>query len=168
MLVERDILRSVNATRMESILNKLLCFSDIDDEFRREPTDKIAAVGAKTTIECKGPRGAPEPTITWEKDSQLLINSSRVQVVISGNQGNSRIDRQHADKFNPQFIPIICRYFDQTSKKSKAYTHQPRLYYCLECTTSFSFFSFCFLYFAECSDHFCNTRVVCCISSNYR
>ena len=62
-----------------------LSFSDIDDDFQKEPTDKVAALGASLTLECEGPRGLPEPDISWKKNFQPLSSSDRVQVYTVSN-----------------------------------------------------------------------------------
>jgi len=58
-------------------------FLGIDDTFRKQPRDAIAAVGQSVTIECQGPRGIPEPDITWRKDDALLSHNDRIRVSLS-------------------------------------------------------------------------------------
>ncbi|ELW72215.1 Roundabout like protein 3, partial [Tupaia chinensis] len=42
------------------------------DDFRQPPGNLVVAVGEPAVMECVPPRGHPEPSVTWKKDSQRL------------------------------------------------------------------------------------------------
>ncbi|XP_067849518.1 roundabout homolog 1 isoform X2 [Heptranchias perlo] len=42
------------------------------DDFRQNPSDVMVAAGEPAVMECQPPRGHPEPTISWKKDSARL------------------------------------------------------------------------------------------------
>ncbi|KAI1893573.1 hypothetical protein AGOR_G00125110 [Albula goreensis] len=53
------------------------------DDFRQNPTDVIVAAGEPAVMECQPPRGHPEPTISWKKDS-ANINDRDERITIRG------------------------------------------------------------------------------------
>ncbi|KAJ8280156.1 hypothetical protein GJAV_G00051180 [Gymnothorax javanicus] len=42
------------------------------DDFRQNPSDVMVAAGEPAVMECQPPRGHPEPTISWKKDSATI------------------------------------------------------------------------------------------------
>ena len=52
----------------------------IDNDFRKEPVDQRAAVGQQVTMACHGPRGIPEPGISWTKNDLALVPNKRIEV----------------------------------------------------------------------------------------
>lgn len=57
------------------------------DEFRLEPQNTRVAQGEVALLECAGPRGTPEPLISWKKNGQKLEieHSKRIRIVDGGN-----------------------------------------------------------------------------------
>lgn len=57
------------------------------DEFRLEPQNTRVAQGETALLECAGPRGSPEPVISWRKNGQKLEmeHSKRIRIVDGGN-----------------------------------------------------------------------------------
>lgn len=57
------------------------------DEFRLEPQNTRVALGETALLECAGPRGSPEPIVSWRKNGQKLEmeHSKRIRVVDGGN-----------------------------------------------------------------------------------
>jgi hypothetical protein len=47
-------------------------FVVLREDFRLEPADTRAAAGDTALLECAPPRGAPDPTVSWKKNGQLL------------------------------------------------------------------------------------------------
>lgn len=46
------------------------------------PKDTVSELGKNAVIECEGPRGLPEPTISWKKNGVLVKTDGRIQVCI--------------------------------------------------------------------------------------
>ena len=63
-------------------------------EFREIPQNTEVAVGDKAQLECRGPRGMPEPRIKWKKDGEILHPNRRIQISKEGTLSieNSRQD----------------------------------------------------------------------------
>jgi len=59
-------------------------FSVIRDDFREEPDDKTVALDARAVLGCRGPRGEPEPTVSWLHNGKPLGTDSRVHVLEEG------------------------------------------------------------------------------------
>lgn len=62
-------------------------FAVLRDEFRVEPQNIRVAQGDIALLECAGPKGTPEPLISWKKNGQKLEieHSKRVRIVDGGN-----------------------------------------------------------------------------------
>lgn len=69
------------------ILSVVLLFAVLRDEFRLEPQNMRVAQGDTALLECAGPRGSPEPVISWRKNGQKLEmeHSKRIRIVDGGN-----------------------------------------------------------------------------------
>ena len=48
------------------------CTAGIRDEFRAEPADTDVVLGETATLQCRSPRGEPEPRLRWLKDGARL------------------------------------------------------------------------------------------------
>lgn len=67
-----------------------MCFvwlAVLRDEFRLEPQDTRVAQGDTALLECAGPRGSPDPVISWRKNGQKLEmeHTKRIRIVDGGN-----------------------------------------------------------------------------------
>ena len=49
------------------------------------PKNSDVAVGTNAVLECRGPKGSPEPRIRWKKGSEVLHVHGRIQVLDNGN-----------------------------------------------------------------------------------
>jgi len=56
----------------------------IRDEFRQQPEDTDVVVGESATLQCRAPRGEPEPRVRWLKDDSRLRTSERVMIDAQG------------------------------------------------------------------------------------
>ena len=64
----------------------LLFLSVLRGEFREEPDDTVAVVGEPIILECSPPRGHPPPSVTWEKDGEIVEDDgNRVRIMEDGN-----------------------------------------------------------------------------------
>lgn len=57
----------------------------IRDDFRQMPKNTDVGVGDTAVMECRGPKGSPEPRISWKKGPTVVHESSRIQVHENGN-----------------------------------------------------------------------------------
>uniref|UniRef100_A0A4X2LYF7 Roundabout guidance receptor 3 n=1 Tax=Vombatus ursinus TaxID=29139 RepID=A0A4X2LYF7_VOMUR len=53
------------------------------DDFRQPPVDVVVAVGEPAVLECVPPRGHPEPSVSWKKDS-LRLKEQEGRITIRG------------------------------------------------------------------------------------
>ncbi|KAL8173785.1 UNVERIFIED_CONTAM: Roundabout 2 [Gekko kuhli] len=53
------------------------------DDFRQAPSDVVVAAGEPAVMECIPPRGHPEPTISWKKNS-VRISDKEERITIRG------------------------------------------------------------------------------------
>jgi roundabout, axon guidance receptor 2 len=60
---ELGVARSRNAT---------LLVATMQTEFRLDPEDVQVALGETAIMECGGPKGNPEPIISWRKNGQMM------------------------------------------------------------------------------------------------
>jgi len=56
----------------------------VREEFRAEPVDTDVVVGETATLQCRAPRGEPEPRVRWLKDGGRLRASDRVTIDVQG------------------------------------------------------------------------------------
>ena len=63
--------------------------SAIKDEFREQPQNVEVAVGAEFVLNCKPPRGEPEPRIRWKKDEVVIREGDERHILESS--GNLRV-----------------------------------------------------------------------------
>ena len=52
----------------------------IKDDFREQPQNTEVAQGQEAALQCKPPRGEPEPRVRWEKDRERVRPSERFSV----------------------------------------------------------------------------------------
>jgi hypothetical protein len=72
---EHGVAHSANATLVVAYLK---------DDFRVAPRNRQVSAGSSVLMECKAPKGAPEPQIWWEKDgNRLQTTNSRYELVDS-------------------------------------------------------------------------------------
>lgn len=58
-----------------------LCLAVLRDDFRQNPQDVVVAVGETASLECQPPRGHPEPTTFWRKDTARVdLKDDRISV----------------------------------------------------------------------------------------
>ena len=66
--------------------NATLTVSSLDDEFQEEPEKDITGnSGHQVILNCRPPKGIPQPEVYWLKDDEEVSNSSRVYTTIEGN-----------------------------------------------------------------------------------
>uniref|UniRef100_A0A8C4YQD9 Roundabout guidance receptor 3 n=1 Tax=Gopherus evgoodei TaxID=1825980 RepID=A0A8C4YQD9_9SAUR len=58
-------------------------FAVLRDDFRQAPSDVVVAAGEPAVMECIPPRGHPEPTISWKKNS-IRISDKDERITIRG------------------------------------------------------------------------------------
>ena len=57
----------------------------IRDDFRMIPKNNDVAVGDTAILECRGPKGSPEPRIKWKKGNEMIHPHGRLQIQENGN-----------------------------------------------------------------------------------
>ena len=55
------------------------------DDFRLSPKNTEVAIGDTAIMECRAPKGLPEPCIKWKKGGELVHANGRVTINESGN-----------------------------------------------------------------------------------
>lgn len=72
------------------------------DDFRQAPSDVVVAAGEPAVMECIPPRGHPEPTISWKKNS-VRISDKDERITVRLRTGTRAVAqgqgpcRRHAD-----------------------------------------------------------------------
>lgn len=56
----------------------------IGNEFREQPKSAEVAVGSDAVLDCKPPKGEPEPKIRWRKDNDVVKVSDRITISETG------------------------------------------------------------------------------------
>lgn len=59
-----------------------LSLAVLRDDFRQAPSDVVVAAGEPAVMECIPPRGHPEPTISWKKNS-IRISDKDERITVS-------------------------------------------------------------------------------------
>ena len=73
----------------DHVLNRsfrLRVFTAIRDDFRTQPRNTEVALGDTAILDCRGPRGEPDPRLTWKKDGENVESDviERITVQQSG------------------------------------------------------------------------------------
>ena len=61
-----------------------MILSAIRDDFRTNPSNTEVALGDSAILDCRGPRGEPDPRLSWKKDGETVVASERVVIQQSG------------------------------------------------------------------------------------
>ena len=59
-------------------------FPVIGNDFREQPKATDVALGSDAVLECRPPRGEPEPRVRWRKDSDPVKPSERISISETG------------------------------------------------------------------------------------
>lgn len=62
----------------------LYCVAVIGNEFREQPKNLEVAMGTDAVLDCKAPKGEPEPRVRWKKDGEAVKPSERFTIAESG------------------------------------------------------------------------------------
>lgn len=65
--------------------NATLEIAVLRDDFRLSPKNTEVAIGDTAILECRAPKGLPEPRIKWKKGGELVHANGRVTIHESGN-----------------------------------------------------------------------------------
>jgi len=104
--LDRNLLTAFKVTVKKCGL--LLCGHDlyfsvlgtgIREEFRVEPEDTDVVVGETATLQCRAPRGEPEPRVRWLKDGSRLRPTDRATVDPQGSLTVRDAGRQDAGSY---------------------------------------------------------------------
>ena len=57
----------------------------IRDDFKLNPKNTKVAVGDPAVLECRAPRGQPDPRTKWKKNGKLLEENNRISFHENGN-----------------------------------------------------------------------------------
>ncbi|XP_077578451.1 roundabout homolog 1 [Stigmatopora nigra] len=69
------------------------------DDFRQNPADVIVAAGEPAVLECQPPRGHPEPTISWKKDTLNIDDRDERITIRSGKLMITNARKSDAGKY---------------------------------------------------------------------
>lgn len=59
-------------------------FPVIGNEFREQPRSSDVAAGTDAVLDCRPPRGEPEPRVRWRKDNDPVKPSERISILETG------------------------------------------------------------------------------------
>ncbi|XP_075046494.1 roundabout homolog 4 isoform X2 [Mixophyes fleayi] len=96
--------------------NASLSIAVLKEEFRHEPSDKVAATGKQLVIECSPPKGHPEPVVTWKKDGVALDRNSSHYTFAAGKLSIARALRTDSGVY-------ICVAANQAGEKTSRAAH---------------------------------------------
>ncbi|XP_064651159.1 roundabout homolog 2-like isoform X2 [Lineus longissimus] len=65
--------------------NATLEIAVLRDDFKLQPKNKQVAVGDAALLECRPPKGQPDPRVKWLKDKEPVVESSRFRLQENGN-----------------------------------------------------------------------------------
>lgn len=72
----------------------------IRDEFREQPQNTEKAVGDDVILQCRPPRGDPEPKVEWKKDEKALVTNSRIYVQDDGSLYMRDLEKDDAGMYS--------------------------------------------------------------------
>lgn len=107
-----------NATNPETKVsvvsrNASLKIAVMKDEFRQEPRSTEVGVGMDAVLDCKPPRGEPEPRVRWLKGDLVVQPGERVSV---DDQGSLRIQEVRKEDAGP----YVCMAYNVGGEKESA------------------------------------------------
>ncbi|XP_076811093.1 roundabout homolog 2-like isoform X2 [Clavelina lepadiformis] len=79
--------------------NATVQLASLRNDFRKDPDDTWAPLGDSATLRCQGPKGIPEPEISWRKNNKPLKINSRIQVKVGGDLVISRLAKGDAGTY---------------------------------------------------------------------
>ena len=60
-------------------------FAVLKEDFKVQPRDQKRGVGETVVLDCRPPKGLPEPRVSWRKDGETVEENSRIQMAAVGN-----------------------------------------------------------------------------------
>ncbi len=69
------------------------------DDFREVPKSRQVNAGMTVNMECKAPKGLPEPTVWWEKNNVQIFPSKNVQIHANGTLEISNVSLQDSGDY---------------------------------------------------------------------